>query len=77
MRIRLWTWWQGPEGLLPPGEETEINAAEGYELCAGGYAEVVRDRPMIYAVAPPAERAVVVSAPKPKPTRRTRRKARS
>lgn len=73
-RVRLWVPWQGPDGgMVPPGEELELDAAEAAQLCEAGGAELVRVE-MVAEVAAIAPTETAVRVPR---ERRPRRKGRT
>ena len=64
MRVRLLVSFSGNYGAA--GSEKEVDNAEAQRLFAKGFAEPVKSTGVERAVAPPVERAVTRSEPKPK-----------
>lgn len=57
-QVRLWTWWDGPQGPVPPGEVVRVSADEA-EALASGYGELIEeDATVELAVVGPTEAAV-------------------
>lgn len=62
MRIKMRTRAAGPEGVMLPGHEYDLDAAKAKPLIDGGYADLVRADP---AAHPP--RSVIETAAKSRP----------
>ena len=56
-QVRLWTWWDGPQGPVPPGEIVRVSADDAGALTSSGMGELV-DEGVDLAVAGPPERAI-------------------
>lgn len=65
MRVRLWQFWPLDGRLLEPGEEVDLPAVDGVQICSSGAGEPVREIDVEVAVALAPERGI---------TRRARRR---
>jgi hypothetical protein len=65
MRVRLWRHWPLDGQLLEPGDEVEVAAIDGVQICSAGAGEPVREVDVELAVTMAPERGI---------TRRQRRR---
>lgn len=64
MKIKLKAGYNSPRGSFGPGDIIDVPNAEGAQLCAGGYAEPVKQEPAAAVVVP--QQAAVVPKPRRK-----------
>lgn len=69
IRVRLWTWWTGPLGSVPPGTEMDVDAATAQQIVQGGGGEIIPRSREVAMVETPQQ---AVASGRPKPRRRKR-----